>query len=66
MQGPCKGDSGGPLYVNHGTSSARRIQTLEGIISGGLACGKNTPSWYTRVSINNTKLSVLLYIHMMQ
>ena len=77
--GPCRGDSGGPLYVNYGTAEIgedrRQVlikrslfstymqsrtnifikqfishQTLEGIISGGLACGKNFPSWYTRVS----------------
>ena len=49
-QGPCEGDSGGPLYVNFGTTPERKLQTLEGIVSGGIACGKSTPSWYTRVS----------------
>ena len=44
-QGPCKGDSGGPLIVDH--EDGRK--TLEGIISGGLECAKNTPAWYTRV-----------------
>jgi len=57
--GPCEGDSGGPLYINHGDTEGedggssgqqRRRQTLEGIVSGGLGCGQNIPSWYTRVS----------------
>ena len=48
-QGPCQCDSGGPLYINYGGESDRRIQTLEGIVSGGIGCGKNTPAWYTRV-----------------
>ena len=25
-------------------------RTLIGTVSAGLSCGKNTPSWYTRVS----------------
>jgi hypothetical protein len=44
-QGPCQGDSGGPLIVSHEDGR----ETLEGIISSGLGCGKNTPTWYTRV-----------------
>jgi len=49
FQGPCQGDSGGPLYIYLGTTEDRLMQTLEGIISGGIGCGKNTPAWYTRV-----------------
>ena len=49
-QGPCVGDSGGPLFINY-DSEGRQRQTLEGIISGGLSCGKNFPSWYTKVSL---------------
>ncbi len=45
FQSPCQGDSGGPLIVSH--EDGRK--TLEGIFSGGISCGKNTPSWYTRV-----------------
>jgi len=50
--GPCRGDSGGPLYVNYGVEEVGegRRQTVEGIVSGGLACGLNIPSWFTRVS----------------
>ena len=49
FQGPCEGDSGGPLFVNLGDEPNRKKQTLEGIVSGGFGCGKNTPAWYTRV-----------------
>ena len=44
-----RGDSGGPLYVDYGTED-RPKKTLEGIVAGGVACGKNIPSWYTKVS----------------
>jgi hypothetical protein len=37
------------LYINFGTTPERKLQTLEGIVSGGIGCGKNTPAWYTRV-----------------
>ena len=50
LKGPCEGDSGGPLFINYG-SEGRKRQTLEGITSGGLTCGQNFPSWYTRVCI---------------
>ena len=50
LKGPCEGDSGGPLFIDYG-SGKRKRQTLEGITSGGLSCGQNFPSWYTRVSI---------------
>ena len=49
FQGPCTGDSGGPLFVNFGDEPNKKKQTLEGIVSGGFGCGKNTPAWYTRV-----------------
>ncbi len=52
MQGPCEGDSGGPLYVEHGEPGGRKRLTVEGIVAGGVACGKNIPVWYTRVRIN--------------
>ena len=42
---PCKGDAGGPL-----TTVDKDKDTLIGIISGGVGCGKGVPSWYTRVS----------------
>ena len=48
--GPCEGDSGGPLYIKYGKEDeTRQRQTVEGIVSGGVGCGKNIPSWYTRV-----------------
>ena len=50
LQGPCEGDSGGPLFVDHQVQGQKR-QTVEGIVSGGLSCGKNIPAWYTRVGI---------------
>ena len=37
----------------------RKQQTLEGIICGGLGCGKNIPSWYTRVSKKNETIIFL-------
>ena len=52
LKGPCEGDSGGPLFINYG-SEGRKRQTLEGITSGGLSCGQNFPSWYTRVCLVN-------------
>ena len=49
-QGPCRGDSGGPLYIDHGDGNKGRI-TLEGVINGGVgACGSNQARLYTRVS----------------
>ncbi len=32
------------------TNKCITLKTLEGIVSGGLGCGKNTPSWYTKVA----------------
>ena len=50
LQGPCTGDSGGPLYVDHGYGNRKQI-TIEGIVSGGVgACGSNQARLYTRVS----------------
>ena len=50
LQGPCRGDSGGPLYIDHGVGNEKKI-TLEGIIGGGIgACGSNHAWLYTRVS----------------
>ena len=45
FKGPCKGDEGGPLIVEH--EDGRK--TLEGIVSENLICNKNSPTWYTRV-----------------
>merc|ERR1712013_937443 len=41
----CKGDSGGPLFLEGG----KRRKTLVGIVSGGVSCGNSYPSWLTRV-----------------
>ena len=38
------GDSGGPLTV------AEDLQTLIGVVSGGVGCGDGIPGWYTKVS----------------
>ena len=57
LKGPCEGDSGGPLFINYG-SEGRKRQTLEGITSGGLSCGQNFPSWYTRVCLVNLNQDV--------
>jgi len=43
--GTCKGDSGGPLFLEGG----QRRKTLVGIVSGGVSCGNSYPSWLTRV-----------------
>lgn len=47
--GPCRGDSGGPLYFNYGGSDGRKRQTVIGLQSGTIGCGRNTPAWWTRV-----------------
>ena len=53
LQGPCKGDDGGPLYINGKTNSEGDIegQTLAAINSGAAGkCGKaEYPAWWTRV-----------------
>ena len=55
-QGPCEGDSGGPLYkigweFEDGSVTGR---TLLGILRGGVGCGnpklKDIPKWWMRVS----------------
>ena len=52
-QGPCKGDDGGPLYINGKTNSEGDIegQTLAAINSGAAGkCGEGEyPAWWTRV-----------------
>ena len=53
IQGPCQGDSGGPLMYEEDTSNGVK-RTLIGTVSAGLSCGKNTPSWYTRVGFKIT------------
>ena len=45
----CKGDSGGPLTTGRGQRTEDR-ETLVGIVSGGIGCGKGVPGWYTKVS----------------
>ena len=56
IQGPCEGDSGGPLYqigweFEDGSVTGR---TLLGILRGGVGCGnpklKDIPKWWMRVS----------------
>ena len=43
--GPCKGDTGGPLFLE----GSNKRKTLVGIVSGGVSCGNSLPSWLTRV-----------------
>merc|ERR1712129_496164 len=54
FSGPCKGDEGGPLYIDGKANSDDDIegQTLVAIHSGSAGpCGKhNFPAWWTRVS----------------
>ena len=57
FQGPCPGDSGGPLYLENYTESGDVIgRTVIGIVSGGVGCGNNPdkkpnyPKWWARVS----------------
>ena len=53
IQGPCKGDEGGPLYINGKPNSDGDIegQTLVAIHSGSAGpCGRHSfPAWWTRV-----------------
>lgn len=45
FSGPCKGDSGAPLYIDE-----NGIKKLIGIASGGIGCGKGYPYWFTNIS----------------
>ena len=45
FSGACKGDSGGPLYVDE-----NGIKKLIGIVSGGVGCGQGYPGWFTNIS----------------
>eukprot|EP00092_Neocalanus_flemingeri_P070336 GFUD01086316.1.p1 GENE.GFUD01086316.1~~GFUD01086316.1.p1 ORF type:complete len:596 (-),score=125.76 GFUD01086316.1:106-1893(-) len=45
--GPCKGDAGGPLII----LDENQRSTLVGIVSGGIGCGLQYPSWYTKVDL---------------
>lgn len=45
FSGPCEGDSGGPVYVE-----INGKQTLVGIVSGGIGCGVDIPTWHTKIS----------------
>ena len=62
LQGPCKGDDGGPLYINGKTNNEGDIegQTLAAINSGAAGkCGKGEyPAWWTRV--------ILIYLIIME
>ena len=49
-QGPCEGDSGGPIFQKEPTEGGFIKSSIVGLVTGGLSCGKNIPSWYTRVS----------------
>ena len=46
FSGPRKGDNGGPLKIRDNEDR----ETLIGIVSGGVGCGKGVPGWYTKVS----------------
>jgi len=48
--GPCEGDSGGPLFQQEITDEGFTKSSLIGIVAGGLGCGINIPTWYTRIS----------------
>merc|ERR1719209_1284999 len=48
FKGSCKGDSGGPLQTYNPNNQDR--QTLIGIVSGGIGCGRGIPGWYTKVA----------------
>ena len=55
-QGPCEGDSGGPLILQEDTADGYQKSSLVGIVAGGLGCGLNIPTWYSRVSEFRKKL----------
>jgi secreted trypsin-like serine protease len=41
----CKGDSGGPLFLQDDDG----LRTLVGIVSGSLSCEGRAPEWYSRI-----------------
>ena len=43
---PCKGDAGAPLTLHDDMGK----QTLIGVVSGGVGCGRGVPGWYSKVS----------------
>ena len=56
-QGPCRGDAGGPLYIDHGDNNI----TIEGIVLGGVgSCGSNQARLYTRVSHHKDWISCIV------
>jgi len=58
--GPCRGDSGGPLYIDHGEGNQKKV-TLEGVVSGGVgACGSNQARLYTRVSAHKDWIKCII------
>jgi len=58
--GPCRGDSGGPLYIDHGDGNQKKL-TLEGIVGGGVGrCGSNQARWYTRVSVHKAWINCII------
>lgn len=58
--GPCRGDSGGPLYVDHGDRNQKKL-TLEGIVGGGVGrCGSNQARWYARVSAHKYWINCII------
>jgi len=56
FRGSCKGDSGGPLFMQNDD----RRQTLIGIVSGGIGCGKGYPGWYTKVSFHSKWIKCII------
>ena len=62
FQGPCNGDSGGPLYINGQTADNGDVvgRTIAGVVSGGIGCGsksfENYPQWFARVSLFTNSL----------
>ena len=59
LKGPCEGDSGGPLFQQETTEEGFTKSSLIGIVAGGLGCGINIPTWYTRVSEIHDKYLLL-------
>ncbi|XP_023335873.1 uncharacterized protein LOC111707106 [Eurytemora carolleeae] len=52
----CKGDSGGPLFLQD--EEGRR--NLVGIVSGSLSCCGNAPEWYTSIQYNRKWIECIL------